>query len=71
MTQENQIWRTKREKLIELMPELVKTSQVGNPTQEMISIIKSLDEDINKVRLVKILQSQKFLPSQGMNAGSR
>ena len=35
--------RTEREKLIELLPEMVKTGATGRPTQDLIKIFNSLD----------------------------
>ena len=48
-----------RERLIELISEMVKTSQRGKPTPEMQAIINSLPDDRNKQRLETILQPKQ------------
>ena len=53
---------SEKEKLIELLPEMVKASQSGKPTPEMHAIIRSFTEERNKHRVEKILQENKFLP---------
>jgi|LakMenE18May11ns_1017448.scaffolds.fasta_scaffold8992357_1 hypothetical protein len=58
---ENAIRRTEREKLIELLPEMVRSGQSGRPTLEMVRILNSLDENKNKERLTVILQQYKLL----------
>ena len=45
-----------KEKLIELISEIVKTNQRGKATPEMIAILQSLPDDRNKHRLEAILQ---------------
>ena len=41
----NQSKRTEREKLIELIPEMVKTGANGRPTQDLIKIFNSLEQN--------------------------
>ena len=41
----NQSRRTEREKLIELLPEIVKTGASGRPTQDLIKIFNSLEQN--------------------------
>jgi regulator of replication initiation timing len=48
---ENAVRRTEREKLIELLPEMVKTGQAGKPTQDLIKIFNSLEQNTNKEKL--------------------
>jgi hypothetical protein len=58
---ENQVKRTEREKLIELLPELVKTGQTGRPTHDLIKIFNSLEQNENKEKLTRILQQAHIL----------
>lgn len=58
---ENQVKRTEREKLIELLPEMVKTGQMGRPTQDLIKIFNSLEQNANKDKLTKIFAQSKIL----------
>ena len=57
----NQSRRTEREKLIELLPEMVKTGASGRPTQDLIKIFNSLEQNQNKEKLTNILYSTKLL----------
>jgi len=61
---ENAVRRTEREKLIELLPEMVKTGQAGKPTQDLIKIFNSLEQNTNKEKLTQIFQQVKILGSK-------
>ena len=57
----NRNLNTEKEKLIEMLPEMVKVSQSGKTTPEMNAIMRALSEEKNRNRLEKILHENKFL----------
>lgn len=59
---QNRNLNAEKEKLIELLPEMVKVSQADKPTPEMTAILGTFNEERNKTRVEKILQENKFLP---------
>ena len=57
----NRNLNTEKERLIELLPEMVKVSRSGKTTPEMVAIMRTLTEEKNRTRLEKILQENKFI----------
>ena len=56
LTISNQTKRTEKEMMIELLPEMVKSSHDGGrPTKELVQILNSMDGDLTKAKLLKIL----------------
>ena len=51
----NRNLNAEKEKLIEMLPEMVKVSQSGKTTPEMNAIMRALSEEKNRTRLEKIL----------------
>jgi len=50
--------------LIEMLPEMVKASHdSGRPTRELVNILNSMEGDITKAKLLKILQTYKIITS--------
>jgi len=58
---QNRNLMSEKEKIIELLPEMVKASQTGKATPEMSAILKTFNEERNRARVEKILQDNKFL----------
>ena len=52
---QNRIQLEMKERLIELISEVVKSSQRGKPTPEMVAILQSLPDERNRHRLESIL----------------
>ena len=58
---QNRNLNAEKEKLIELLPEMVKVSQTGKTTPEMTAILRTFNEERNRTRVEKILQDNKFI----------
>jgi hypothetical protein len=58
LTVVNQVRRTFKEKLIELLPEMYTSMMQGRnrPTKNLLQIVKSLEDNQNKAELLAILQ---------------
>lgn len=58
---QNRNLSSEKEKIVELLPEMVKSSQYGKPTSEINNILRAFNEERNRSRVEKILQDNKFL----------